>query len=608
MLERVYYWLKIQRFKMPPCIVASQFTPPFEPQNILLKSCYPSGPGMAKILPPEPVSSSPAGTSPVLRHMMEFAMVWLRRFLYFWQPFPAKLVKTVLMGIARRALPILEKMKCLKKAGEFKKNENDTEKMMIAEGSCLEYHPLKSHTNYLSEESLVIDGYFGEDIEQLLIHSSSPAVNNMHLEEERISKLCLISPTIVFDLGNNWQGSSEKDIECVTIQSSEHVSPKLLEDTYHPEIFTKELDLCGYLENTLDCFNPNGQLNFNKGLDQILEITRIPQESEKNMKSNRDLPLCGKQSFTCSLDSSEDVEQPEMSQKSRENEDTCNMDSSTIPSSFQSSLVLSLFYSPLEDEEDDNDDSSEDWWSEDEMEESSKTKICSDGNNSRDLENYQEVEEEDSIQQIVFENLGGALSMNSQSFHPLCFSKPIQAHTDLTTDTLKPKNHQETLVSSYRTRASFKLEESCHLPKQPLPREDQKVDNNQETYLCCQPSPGKNTSPVAAEIPLVSQQEIQVKKKVRFSPVVTVHSLVVWDYASRAARRGPWEEMARDRCRFQRRISQMAAILEPCLTVDHRHKVWKRIYGVSMSLLEEAADNVPLCSGSTRKEKLGLQS
>ncbi|KAK9397461.1 protein phosphatase 1 regulatory subunit 15A [Crotalus adamanteus] len=377
MLERVYYWLKIQRFKMPPCIVASQFTPPFEPQNILLNCCYPSGPGMAKILPPEPVSSSPAGTYPVLRHMMEFAM---------------------------------------------------------------------------------------------------------------------------------------------------------------------------------------------------------------------------------------DVEQPEMSQKSRENEDTCNMDSSTIPSSFQSSLVLSLFYSPLEDEEDDNDDSSEDWWSEDEMEESSKTKICSDGNNSRDLENYQEVEEEDSIQQIVFENLGGALSMNSQSFHPLCFSKPIQAHTDLTTDTLKPKNHQETLVSSYRTRASSKLEESCHLPKQPLPREDQKVDNNQETYLCCQPSPGKNASPIAAEIPLVSQQEIQVKKKVRFSPVVTVHSLVVWDYASRAARRGPWEEMARDRCRFQRRISQMAAILEPCLTVDHRHKVWKRIYGVSMSLLEEAADNVPLCSGSTRKEKLGLQS
>lgn len=470
---------------------------------------------MAKILPPESVSSTPAGTFPGLRHMIEFAMVWLRRFLYFWQPFPASLVKTVLMGIARRALPILEKMKYLKKAGELKRNENDTEKMMkIEEGSCLEYHPLESHTKYLSEESLVIDGYFGEDTKQLLIHSSSIAVTNMHLEEERISELCLISPTIVFDLGNNWQGSSEKDIECVTTQSSGPVSPKWLEDTYHPEIFTKELDLCGYLENTSDCLNPNGQLNFNKGLDQILEITRVPQELEKNMKSNRDPPSCGKQTLTCSPDSSKDVEQPEMSQKSGENEDRCNMDSSTGPSSFQSSLVLSLFYSPLEDEEDDNDDSSEDWWSEDEMEESSKSKICSDGNNSGDLENYQEVEEEDSVQQIVFENLGGALSVNSQPFHPLCFSKPIQAHTDLTIDTLKPKNHQETLVSSYWTRTSSKLEESCDLPKQPLPRDDQKVDNNQETYLCCQPSPGKNASPVAAEIPLVSQQEIQVKKKV----------------------------------------------------------------------------------------------
>ncbi|XP_034279142.1 protein phosphatase 1 regulatory subunit 15A [Pantherophis guttatus] len=578
MLERVYYRLKIHRFKMPPCIMTSQFTSPFEPQNIILNSCYSFGPGMTKTLPLEPVSSIPAGTFPILRHMFKLTMVWLRRFLHFCQPFPTNLVKTVLMGIAKRALPILEKMKYLKKAGELKRNENHPEKI-LGEDSFQAHSSLKSNTNYLSEGSLVIDDSFGEDIEQILIDSSSITVNNMHLEEEGISELCLISPTIVFDLRNNWQASSGKDIECVTIKSSEHVSPKLLEDTYNPEIFIEELDLCGCLENTFDCLNPNGQLNFNTGLDEILETTLVPQELETNMKSNRDPPICGKQSLTCSLGSSKDEEQPEMKQKSGKNEDTYNMESPANPSSFQSSLVLSLFYSPLEDEEDDNDDSSEDWWSEDEMEDSSKTQTCSDGNNSGDLENYQEAEEEDSVQKIVFENPCGSLSLNSDPFHPLCLSKPIQALTDVTTASLKPQNHQETIVSSYQTRNSSKLEESYHLPKQSLPREDQKVERNQETYLCCQPSPRKNTSPLPAEI--VSQQEIQVKKKVRFSPVVTVHSLVVWDYASRAARRGPWEEMARDRCRFHRRITQMAAILEPCLAEDHRDKVWKRVHGVS---------------------------
>ncbi|XP_007441647.1 protein phosphatase 1 regulatory subunit 15A [Python bivittatus] len=603
MLERVYYWLKIQSFKMPPCIMSSQFTSHFEARNIFLNSCYPFGSGMARILPPEPVSSTPAGKFTVLGHMAQITMVWLRRFLYFWQHFPANLVKIVLMGIARRAVPVLEKMK-LKKAGELKRNENDTEKK-IGKGSCLENHSLKSHKNYLSEESLVMEGYFGEGIEQPLINSSNITMNNMYLEKDGISELCLISPTIILDLGNNWENSSGKDIECVIIKSPGHVPPKLLDDTYHPEIFTKGLDFCEYFEKTLDCFNRNGKLNFDKGLGQILETTVVPQELEKNMKSNQNPVTCGEQSLTCSLDSSKDEEQPEMNRKSRENEDTYSMESPTIPSTFQSPLVLSLFYSPLEEEEDNNDDNSEDWWSEDEMEESGQDKTYSDGNNSGEIEDCLEVED-DSVHQVVFENLCGALSMDNDHFHPLCFSKPIRALEDHTTASLKPKNLQETVVSSYLTRTNSKLEELCHLPKQSWPREDQKVASNQETHRCYQPSPRKNTSPIPAEIPLVLQQEIQVKKKVRFSPVVTIHPLVVWDYASRAARRGPWEEMARDRCRFHRRIAQVAAILEPCLAVDHRDKVWKKIHEVPVSLLEEAADSVPFCSSSTRKEELGL--
>lgn len=44
-----------------------------------------------------------------------------------------------------------------------------------------------------------------------------------------------------------------------------------------------------------------------------------------------------------------------------------------------------------------------------------------------------------------------------------------------------------------------------------------------------------------------------------------VHVIVVWNYAYRAARRGPWEQCARDRAHFKRRIDNLASVLEPCL-------------------------------------------
>lgn len=60
-------------------------------------------------------------------------------------------------------------------------------------------------------------------------------------------------------------------------------------------------------------------------------------------------------------------------------------------------------------------------------------------------------------------------------------------------------------------------------------------------------------------------------KQVRFKPdseLVEVHVIVAWEYAYRAARRGPWEEYARDRARFRRRIDCVATVLEPCLCAN----------------------------------------
>ncbi|KAI4478415.1 hypothetical protein M0804_012069 [Polistes exclamans] len=61
---------------------------------------------------------------------------------------------------------------------------------------------------------------------------------------------------------------------------------------------------------------------------------------------------------------------------------------------------------------------------------------------------------------------------------------------------------------------------------------------------------------------------------VTFNLKPVVHTMIKWDYAYRAARKGPWEQMARDRFRFNGRISSYHLILDPILQVDHRVRIW----------------------------------
>lgn len=57
-----------------------------------------------------------------------------------------------------------------------------------------------------------------------------------------------------------------------------------------------------------------------------------------------------------------------------------------------------------------------------------------------------------------------------------------------------------------------------------------------------------------------------MKKSVRFDDSKTVvHFMHVWLYASKAARKGEWEQAARDRERFKMRVRNLAPIIEPVL-------------------------------------------
>lgn len=42
-------------------------------------------------------------------------------------------------------------------------------------------------------------------------------------------------------------------------------------------------------------------------------------------------------------------------------------------------------------------------------------------------------------------------------------------------------------------------------------------------------------------------------------------------------RRGPWEELARDRCRFLRRCQEVEQSIAYCLQPQHRRQVYRRL-------------------------------
>lgn len=67
------------------------------------------------------------------------------------------------------------------------------------------------------------------------------------------------------------------------------------------------------------------------------------------------------------------------------------------------------------------------------------------------------------------------------------------------------------------------------------------------------------------------------QKKVRFSDQVLVHVMRSWPFARQTCRRGPWEEAARDRDRFKRRIQETERVIGHCFSPENRARVKARL-------------------------------
>ncbi|KOC60824.1 Protein phosphatase 1 regulatory subunit 15A [Habropoda laboriosa] len=77
------------------------------------------------------------------------------------------------------------------------------------------------------------------------------------------------------------------------------------------------------------------------------------------------------------------------------------------------------------------------------------------------------------------------------------------------------------------------------------------------------------------------EESVPPVQKVKFNLNPVVHVMMHWDYAYRAARKGPWEEMARDRERFRGRINCIERVLNPILTTQHRTHIWQERFALT---------------------------
>uniref|UniRef100_A0A096MBK4 Protein phosphatase 1 regulatory subunit 15A/B C-terminal domain-containing protein n=1 Tax=Poecilia formosa TaxID=48698 RepID=A0A096MBK4_POEFO len=161
--------------------------------------------------------------------------------------------------------------------------------------------------------------------------------------------------------------------------------------------------------------------------------------------------------------------------------------------------------------------------------------------------------EDDDNEELIWESLG----QKDDPYHPLNFKACLQS----TSPSLKPIDPNP----SVKTRKLIKAS------KPALPDRKLKQHRHQDKRLV----PWKRPEPTS-RLPAEGNTEKKAgtrQKKVQFSPLVQVHVMRTWPFARQASRKGHWEELARDRDRFRRRIADTEQAVGYCLTQPHREKM-----------------------------------
>ncbi len=113
----------------------------------------------------------------------------------------------------------------------------------------------------------------------------------------------------------------------------------------------------------------------------------------------------------------------------------------------------------------------------------------------------------------------------------------------------------EALSRSPQLKHEKKQERVEHRKAEKTVKSSKPVGRTHNKHECSEPLPTCPLTPPSS-------------RRVSFKPdseLCVVHHMFTWNYAYRSCRKGPWEQYARDRQHFRRRIDSVACVLRPCL-------------------------------------------
>ncbi|XP_070815834.1 protein phosphatase 1 regulatory subunit 15B [Chaetodon trifascialis] len=159
-----------------------------------------------------------------------------------------------------------------------------------------------------------------------------------------------------------------------------------------------------------------------------------------------------------------------------------------------------------------------------------------------------EVDEAESLR------LWSSFSCSSDPYSPLNFQAPLR-----TRETVKLEPLAKAKKASHAP-----LRSPCHAPASPPEYRKEEAEERLDSGFS-EPSTSS------------SRRSCSTTKKVRFCDDVEEFFASCGEEEEEEDRRGPWEELARDRCRFLRRCQEVEQSIAYCLQPQHRRLVYQRL-------------------------------